>query len=238
MICRNCTKKHCGEDGRYGFRLEGLGALEQFFMARLTAYRSVVYNKHALSFDLMAQDVYRAMIALGLVHAPDSIFEMLRTDDWLGFNDHYVFERMLQFVAKEGANPADRAKARGIIEGKPMLIVEARERFCTEGEWQDALSAPPHLPRIPAQLEEFTIAAGVDAGALMYVEDGVSVVERNDRVPVLIRRRPGDEFINILETEESYLRLLEGRKWRFLRLYALNEETKQRAQEHLHRGRA
>jgi HD superfamily phosphohydrolase len=220
-------------EGRFGFRVSGLRAVEQFLMARLTDYRTVVLNKHVQSFGLMAEEVYYSMIQAGVVPGPERIEEMARANgmDWLRFTDHLLFDSLYAFSLREDLRPTIRKKVQQIINGRPMIQVASDERLCTEKEWNEFI-ARSKIPLSEEAKGELARRAGVDPEDLAMVESRIKLIEESDDDQVSIWT--GAAFENILNLPESYVKELKGKLFFLKRLFCVDDEAADRVRAELH----
>lgn len=221
-------KEVCWGEGRYGFRVSGLRAVEQFLMARLTNYRRVAFNKHVQSFEEMAKAIYRKLAEAGKLPDFQGVQEMVdgRSLGWIRFNDHYLMDRFFKYVDENGADPWAAKRALLLITGQPMVEVAIEERFCTKAEWQDFKEHNTRIPRNEEERVMLAARAGVDPEEITVVDSSVAVIKQDPSDRVYIH--DGSAFVDILGVPESLMKAFSDRGVYLRRLYCLDEAAAER----------
>lgn len=219
-------KEACWGDGKYGFKVSGMRAVEQFLMARLTNYRRIVFNKHVHSFEEMAKAMYRDLVVEKAMPSFGEITQQLESDPqfWVGFNDHYFMFRT-SFIARERkASELIRRRAERIMNGQPMTELMVEERFTTKQDWEAFKLNESRIPKDEADKVRLATKAGVNPDYLTLVEAGVKIIDDPGEDPINIMGSDG-QFRELVNLPESFMGSLVGKKVFVRRLYALDDDT-------------
>lgn len=229
------------QEGYFGINIDGIRALEQFFMARFAAYTQIPFNKHVHAFDYMASDFYYRLLKekenkpdkLKDVYDYRELIRILKTTPgkFLEFTDNYFF-KLVEKVKNDYVTSDYTIKqyAHLLAEGKPLKVVDYYERFCSEKEWKNRDSL---IKKAKECREKLAHVAGVEIEDIIIPEEPLQVKiieEKKDPIYVF-----GNDFKpkNILDCEQSFLRSLRGKQLFVERMFTFDEEKQKRIKEAL-----
>lgn len=227
-------KEACWAAGQYGFKISGLRAVEQFLMTRHTNYRRIVLNKHVQAFERMAKDVYLELAAKGKAPSFKDIESMLKADPnaWVRFNDHYFMYKVADCVRDNELDELTVRRAKGIMNGQPLIEVKVEERYCTKDEWVTYSVDGSTIPQSEEALAELAQKAGVQREELQVIDSDLRVIDET-KDPIGIMDSEGRLLGDILRIPESLIRSFAGKRLFLRRLYCLDRSVADKVRAHV-----
>ncbi len=120
-------------NGNLAVLRKGLESIENLYVARLHMYRSVYMHKSVVGFELMLSKaytiLYRKIGSQEGIIGPGEIDEILNSDKFIFFDDHYVIEALRKYRKDNRLSDVERRLLNMILFRKPLKTILNENSF-------------------------------------------------------------------------------------------------------------
>jgi len=207
-------------DGNLAVLRKGLESIENLYVARLHMYRSVYMHKSVVGFELMLSKAYTILYRKigpqeGII-GPNEISEMLHSEEFVFFDDHYVLSALRKYRKDSRLSSAERKLFDMVLLRKPLKTVFNESSFSRA----EIKTKHQRLRRCFEDLRNTVIA---DSTIIYYGE----ITFFSKRNAISIVNKPGEKGVLIYDLKKVTLLSLLPATYAVLRVYTFPEKAKE-----------
>mgnify|MGYP000085339631 CR=1 FL=1 len=200
------------DEGNLAILRKGLESIENLYVARLHMYRSVYMHKSVIGFEMLLSKIYSILYEkMGPqegVYGPRELSEMISSEEFVFFDDHYVFSLIRKFRKDPRLNDVERKLVDMLLYRRPFKIVFNESSFSKEVIREKYL-------KLRECLKEKLSGTDIEKTTLIYYgeiaffsrKNAVSIVENVRSKGIPIYSLKGVTLLSFLPTTYAVLRL-------------------------------
>ncbi len=197
--------------GRLALLYKGVGALENFYIARLHMYRAVYHHKTVTAYTLLLSRVFEALAEedpeVEQIFTPDGLAKMARSEEYAYLDDSWLASK-IAWLAKRGQGRAAELARLFLFRMGPKMVYERVVVGGPEGVMDELEDTYRRLSKCVPEDKIYkyveTVKVRDSLNPILVVDRGAELPASSEEVSPIIARLPAEMTIARLYVERLY----------------------------------